>query len=140
MKPARHFALPILAAVILSVSVSRPALAQFGGGGMDQMQQFAPMLEMMKKKRGKKRFGQIMQMVGPMMSGEGGGLGNIAGMIGGGSGGFNAGAITSMIGGQNFGGQAIGDFGAHDLGGQDFGGIGEMIGNENHPDPAQSAQ
>jgi hypothetical protein len=135
MKPARHFALPILAAVILSVSVSRPAHAQFGGGGMDQMQQFAPMLEMMKKKMGKKRFGKIMQMVGPMMSGEGGGLGNIAGMIGGGSGGFNAGAITSMIGGQG-----IGDFGSHDLGGQDFGGIGEMIGNENHPDPAQSAQ
>lgn len=51
-----------------------PAHAQFEGAG-DQMAQFAPMMEqlapmlqMMKGKIGKKRMGQMMQMVGPMMS------------------------------------------------------------------------
>lgn len=58
-----------------------PAHAQFEGAG-DQMAQFAPMMEQfapmmeqlapmmqtMKGKMGKKRMGQMMQMVGPMMS------------------------------------------------------------------------
>ena len=49
------------------------------------MTQMAPMLEMMKAKMGKRRFGMMMQTMGPMMSrmmeGGGGGLG---GMMGGG--------------------------------------------------------
>jgi|SRR5713226_3580813 len=53
---------------------STPAHAQFEGAG-DQMAQFAPMMaqlapmmQMMKGKMGQKRMGQMMQMVGPMMS------------------------------------------------------------------------
>ena len=137
MKTVRQLILPIVASLVLCASVPRPAAAQFGGeGGLDQMQQFAPMLDMMKKKMGKKRFGQIMQMVGPMMSGEGGGFGNIAGMIGGG-GGFNAGAISGMLGGQGFGGQG---FGGQGFDSHDFGNFGGVTGNEGSPDPAHSAQ
>ena len=57
-----------------------PAKAQFagvwgGGGGGDMMTQMAPMLEMMKAKMGKRRFGMMMQTMGPMMGQmmEGGG-------------------------------------------------------------------
>src|ERR1700676_5070161 len=55
-----------------------PAKAQFGGGGGgggDMMTQMAPMLNMMKAKMGKRRFGMMMQTMGPMMSRmmEGGG-------------------------------------------------------------------
>ena len=80
---------------------STPAHAQFEGAG-DQMAQFAPMMQqlapmmqMMKGKMGNKRMGQMMQMVGPMMSGmmaQGGGdftsLPGMPGMEG----------ITSMMG------------------------------------------
>ena len=45
------------------------------------MTQMAPMLEMMKAKMGKRRFGMMMQTMGPMMSrmmeGGGGGLGGM---------------------------------------------------------------
>ena len=53
MKHAMKLVLPIVAGLILSSNISRPAHAQFAGdGGFEQMQQFAPMLEMMKKKMG----------------------------------------------------------------------------------------
>ena len=88
-----------------------PAKAQFGGfgGGEDMMTQMAPMLNMMKAKMGKRRFGMMMQTMGPMMSrmmqNGGGGFG---GMLGGGGipGGFGGGTTyaadsygTSMGGG-----------------------------------------
>ena len=57
--------LAILAALSFT---SAPAKAQFGGMDESQMQQFAPMLEMMKQKMGKRRFGQLMQTMGPMMA------------------------------------------------------------------------
>ena len=55
------------------------------------MTQMAPMLEMMKAKMGKRRFGQMMQTMGPMMggmmeNGGGGGFGGMTGGFGGGSG------------------------------------------------------
>ncbi len=80
--------------LVLFTLTSMPAKAQFagiggggGGGGEEMMTQMAPMLEMMKAKMGKRRFGMMMQTMGPMMSrmmeGGGGGLG---GMMGGGGG------------------------------------------------------
>jgi hypothetical protein len=81
------------AALFLSLAVSSaPANAQSlfgGGGGEDQMAQMAPMLEMMKAKMGKRRFAQMMQTMGPMMEGGGGGMmggmggGNMMGMMNG---------------------------------------------------------
>jgi hypothetical protein len=65
---------------ILATFVSAPAHAQSeGAGDMAQlapvieqlapmMEQFAPMMQMMKGKMSRKRMGQMMQMVGPMMS------------------------------------------------------------------------
>ncbi len=91
-----------------------PAKAQFaglgGGDGGGMMTQMAPMLEMMKAKMGKRRFGMMMQTVGPMasrmMQNGGGGFG---GALGGGiPGGFGGGAtyadntgggFNSMLGG-----------------------------------------
>ncbi len=80
------------ALTLLLLSVTTPANAQYVGAAnpyfpgvssgysqpfgmgpstgidpMQQMEQFAPMLEMLKKRMGKKRFGQLMQAVGPMM-------------------------------------------------------------------------
>lgn len=101
------------ALLVLFTLTLTPAKAQFGGGGggQDMMTQMAPMLEMMKAKMGKKRFGALMQTMGPMVSrmqenggGFGGGLGGLGGMMGGGgipsfgggdmsSGGFNIGGI-----------------------------------------------
>jgi hypothetical protein len=76
--------------LLLFTLTSAPAKAQFGGfggagGGGDMMTQMAPMLEMMKAKMGKRRFGMLMQTMGPMMSQmmEGGG-GGFGGMLGGG--------------------------------------------------------
>ena len=59
--------------LLLFTLTSAPARAQFaglggGGGGSDMMTQMAPMLEMMKAKMGKRRFGMMMQTMGPMMS------------------------------------------------------------------------
>jgi len=91
--------------VLLTLTVV-PAKAQFGGGaggdgGQDMMTQMAPMLEMMKAKMGKKRFGMMMQTMGPMMSqmmqgGGGGGFGgNLGGGLGGGiPGGFGGGGFS----------------------------------------------
>jgi hypothetical protein len=77
-----------------------PAKAQFG---MDEntMQQFAPMLEMMKQKMGKRRFAQLMQTMGPMMM-QMQGQGGFGGGFGGGGfdgGGFGGGGIPMMGGG-----------------------------------------
>ena len=82
----------IAALLLLFALTSVPAKAQFGGGagGGDMMTQMAPMLEMMKAKMGKRRFGHMMQTMGPMMSGMmengGGGFGGMTGGFGGGSG------------------------------------------------------
>jgi hypothetical protein len=90
-----------------------PAKAQFGGGGgggEDMMTQMAPMLNVMKAKMGKRRFGMMMQTMGPMMSRmmQNGGGGGFGGMLGGGGspGGFGGGTTyaadgygTSMGGG-----------------------------------------
>jgi hypothetical protein len=112
--------------LLLFTLTSAPAKAQlagFGGGG-DMMTQMAPMLEMMKAKMGKRRFGMMMQTMGPMMSQmmEGGG-GGFGGMMGGGgipggfgggtaiapegfAGGFGGGDIMGMLGG-NGGGEMM---------------------------------
>ena len=79
-----------------------PAKAQFGGGD-DMMTQMAPMLKMMKAKMGKRRFGMMMQTMGPMMSrmmqNGGGGFGGIPGGFGGGTTYAADGYGTSMGGG-----------------------------------------
>jgi hypothetical protein len=89
------------AAVLAALTFAAPAHAQFGGMDMSQMQQqFTPMLEMMKQKMGKKRFGQMMQTMGPMMSqmmdGQGGG--GMGGFGGGTAGGFDMSQMMSMMG------------------------------------------
>jgi hypothetical protein len=74
MKTAIKLACPLALAIALALPAA-PARAQFAG---DQMAQFAPMIEMVKKKIGKKRFGRLMQTVGPIMTGmmqQGGGFG-----------------------------------------------------------------
>jgi hypothetical protein len=103
--------------LVLFALTLTPAKAQFGGGGggQDMMTQMAPMLEMMKAKMGKKRFGALMQTMGPMMSRmteNGGGLGGFGGLMGGGGyvpegygvttggmniGGFGGGELMSMV-------------------------------------------
>ncbi len=102
------------ALLVLFALMLTPAKAQFGGGGggQDMMTQAAPMLEMMKAKMGKKRFGALMQTMGPMMSrmteNGGGGLGGLGGLMGGGGipsfggggfniGGFGGGELMSMV-------------------------------------------
>ena len=69
--------------LVLSLSTA-PAKAQFagfgGGNDQDMMTQFAPMLEMMKAKMGKKRFGMLMQTMGPMMARMMDGNGGFGGM------------------------------------------------------------
>jgi len=99
MTRSRLFLSAAAALALASVVAAAPARAQFGGGDTDMMTQFAPMLEMMKAKMGKKRFAKLMQTVGPVMSnmmeGEGG------------SGGF--GGMTSL------GGLAGGSFGSGDM-------------------------
>jgi len=88
--------------LLLFTLTAAPAKAQFagfgsGGGSEDMMTQMAPMLEMMKAKMGKRRFGMMMQTMGPMMGrmmeNGGGGFGGISG--GGIPGGFGGGGIPS---------------------------------------------
>ena len=101
------------ALLVLFALTLTPAKAQFGGGGggQDMMTQMAPMLEMMKAKMGKKRFGALMQTMGPMMSrmqeNGGGGLGGLGGMMGGGG--------IPSFGGGGTGGFNIGGFGGGEL-------------------------
>src|SRR5262249_58502286 len=102
MNSFAKFVCPAVFTAILAGAA--PAHAQFGGSmDMNQMQQqFTPMLEMMKRKMGKKRFGQLMQTMGPMMSqmmdGQAGGV--CAGGVGSsgfgmGNGGFARGQIKT---------------------------------------------
>ena len=85
--------------LLLLTLTTLPAKAQFGGGGGgsgDMMTQMAPMLEMLKAKMGKRRFGAMMQTIGPMMSRM---MENGGGGFGGGiPGGFGGGDVTSMLG------------------------------------------
>src|SRR5215831_16570036 len=81
MTKLAKLACPLAIAAALAFA-SGPANAQFGGMDMSQMQQMAPMLEMMKKQMGKRRFGQMMQMMAPMMA-QMGGQGGFSGMPGG---------------------------------------------------------
>jgi hypothetical protein len=87
----------LAATIFLSFALtSAPASARFAfgggdGGGQDMMTQMAPMLEMMKAKLGKRRFAQLMQTMGPMMSR----------MMEGGGGGFGGGNMMGMLGGMD---------------------------------------
>jgi hypothetical protein len=112
MKGADKVICQAAAVFLLFAIASAPAEAQmgFGGGGSgeDMMTQMAPMLEMMKARMGKRRFGMLMQTMGPMMGqmmeGGGGGLGGMMGMLGGGGGGDIMGMIGPMMRMANFGG------------------------------------
>jgi hypothetical protein len=122
--------------LLLFALTSTPAKAQFlggGGDGQDMMTQMAPMLEMMKAKMGKRRFAQMMQTMGPMMSRmmDGGGLG---GMMGGGGIPGLGGGIPGGLGGgvsaapESYGG-GLGGFGGGDIMGMlGGGGGGELMG------------
>jgi hypothetical protein len=86
MKTVTKLACPLVISATFAFAAV-PAHAQFEG--TDQMAQFAPMIEqfapMMQKmqgKIGKKRMAQMMQMVGPMMAMMPGGDGSAAGMPG----------------------------------------------------------
>ncbi len=91
--------------LLLFALTSVPAKAQFAGGegGGDMMTQMAPMLEMMKAKMGKRRFGQMMQTMGPMMGRmmeNGGGFGGGSGFAPQGYGmGMGGGDFMGMPGG-----------------------------------------
>ncbi len=102
---------PPAALSALLLSVATPASAQFAGAGagtdeFQQMEQFAPVLEMMKQRMGKKRFGQLMQTVGPMMDQMMAGQGSATGTYGalGGAHGFDVGRMATMIDGQTIAG------------------------------------
>jgi hypothetical protein len=102
MTGAHRLACQIATLLLLLTLTTLPAKAQFGGGGGgggDMMTQMAPMLEMMKAKMGKRRFGAMMQTMGPMMGRmmENGG-GGFGGMLGGGTSGFGGGDVTGMLG------------------------------------------
>lgn len=112
--------------LLLFTLTTMPAKAQFaglgGGGGDDMMTQMAPMLEMMKARMGKRRFGMMMQTMGPMMGNMmgGGGGGGLGGMMGGGGG------IPGGFGG-NYGG-GYGDSYGVNMGGMGGGNIMGMLG------------
>ena len=108
---------PFVVAVAFALT-SVPAHAQlFKEEDFSQAKQYGPMFEMMKKTMGKKRYGEMMRKMGPMMArmnsnGEG---------FGGGGGGFGGG------GGYDFGGFSGGDFGGMFSSGQGMGDIMGMI-------------
>src|SRR5947209_20371815 len=88
MKRAWKLTSPAMATLLLLGAA--PAGAQSAGAGMSdfqQMEQFAPMLERIKQRMGKKRFARLMQTVGPMidqmMTGSGNGAGSFGGIGGG---------------------------------------------------------
>ena len=108
MKGADKVICQAAAVLLLFAVTSAPANAQmgFGGGGVgageDMMTQMAPMLEMMKARMGKRRFAMLMQTMGPMMEGRGGGgFGSMmgGGMIPGGTGGSDMSGMMGMLGG-----------------------------------------
>jgi hypothetical protein len=117
--------------LLLFTLTSAPAKAQFGGfggggGGGDMMTQMAPMLEMMKAKMGKRRFGILMQTMGPMMSQMMEGGGGFGGMLGGGGipGGFGGGGAGFALEGYGMG---MGGGGGDIMGMLGGGGGGEMM-------------
>ena len=123
--------------LLLFTLTSMPAKAQFaglgGGGGEDMMTQMAPMLEMMKAKMGKRRFGMMMQTMGPMMGRMMEGGGGLGGMMGGGGGipGGLGGMIPGGFGGGGGGGygMSMGGMGGGDMMGMlGGGGGGELMG------------
>jgi hypothetical protein len=87
-----------LAVLAVLVSAGAPAKAQFADEG--QMQRFAPVLEMMKQKMGKRRFGQLMQTMGPMIMQmeEQGGFSTLTGGDMPGIGGLDVGQMIGMVG------------------------------------------
>lgn len=82
----------VAAVALFCVVAASPTRAQFGGGDTDMMTTFAPMLEMMKAKMGKRRFARLMQTVGPVMS-------QMMERDSGGFGGLMSGAVGSSFGG-----------------------------------------
>jgi hypothetical protein len=126
MNGAEKAACRVAVLLLLLALTSVPAKAQFGGGGGggDMMTQMAPMLEMMKAKMGKRRFGRLMQTMGPMMSGmmeNGGGAGfapqgygmgmgggDVMGMLGGAGGGDMMSMIPQLMQMANVGGGRYG--------------------------------
>jgi hypothetical protein len=73
MRGADKVACQAATMLLLLALTAAPAQAQFGGfggvaGGEDMITRMAPMLELMKAKMGKRRFGMLMQTMGPMMS------------------------------------------------------------------------
>ena len=102
MKWFMKVVLSIIVSLILAASLSRPAHAQFAGeGGFEQIQQFAPMLEMLKKKMGKKCFAHVLQTMGPFISQmmqSGGGFTSF-GAFGGGE--FDMSAMSGMMNAQS---------------------------------------
>ena len=106
MRLALKFAQPAVAVLLLSIGT--PASAQLAGADeFQQMEQFAPVLEVMKKHMGKKRFGQLMQTVGPMMDqmvrGQGSSATGSYGAFGGAQG-FDVGRMATLIDGQTIAG------------------------------------
>lgn len=105
MTRALKFAQPALAVLLLSLAT--PASAQFAGADeFQQMERFAPVLEVVKQRMGKKRFGQLMQTVGPVMDQMMAGQGSATGSYGafGGAHGFDVGRMATMIDGQTIAG------------------------------------
>ena len=89
--------LPGIGAGYLQPSGVAPGMAM-GADPMQQMEQFAPLLEMMKKRMGKQRFGQLMQTVGPMMEQMMTNQGSAGGAYGGfGGQGFDPAQMATMM-------------------------------------------
>jgi len=84
----RQAKLACSALIVAAFFASAPAKAQFAGIDENQMQQFAPMLEMMKQQMGKQKFAQLMKTMGPMMEK----------MQSGGMGSMDMGQMMSMLG------------------------------------------
>jgi hypothetical protein len=84
---------------VLFLGLATPASAQFAGTDeFQQMEQFAPVLGMMKQRMGKKRFGKLMQTVGPMMDQMMTSQGSATGSYGGfGGQGIDVARMASMI-------------------------------------------
>jgi hypothetical protein len=102
MTRALKFAQPALAVLLLSIAT--PASAQFAGADeFQQMERFAPVLEVVKQRMGKERFGRLMQTVGPMVDqmGQGSATGGFGAF---GTRGFDAGRMATMIDGQTIAG------------------------------------
>lgn len=116
MKPAIRLAFPLALAIALALP-SAPANAQIAGDQV--MSQFAPMIGMMKKKLGKKRFSRLMQTVGPMMTSMAQQSGGVGGMSSFGNmsslGGISSIGDLGGLGG--FGNYGFGGFGGRNYGG-----------------------